>query len=206
MSLTEEAIKEFQEIYAKNYGKKLSFAEASEAAHNLYQLVEISYDMAIRDFKRKERLKQEPQGFHVDDGEGYSCPICKHTMAYEETWYDKRGIKCIYCQKALDKRIIPVSVLKNEDSFYTIYEFDYYFGIKSYSIRKLVRAGKLKSRVIRDSNNSIWFELFLIKDNPDVLVQKPESYTVQNKDGSISMKRKKVKLPRVLEDLRSPKK
>lgn len=202
MSLSEEAIKEFQKIYEKKYGKKLSFAEASEAAHNLYHYVKLAYDIAAKEHRREERLKKEPKGFHVDDGEGYTCPICKNAMAREETWYDKKSLKCIYCQKALDKRIIPVSVLKDEDSWYSIYEFDYYFGIKPRSIRKLVRSGELKSRIIPDSDNGVRLEVFLIKDNPDVLVKKPASYAVQNEDDFISMKHEKVKLPKVLEDLR----
>lgn len=197
MSLSEDHIKEFQKIYEKKYGEKLSFAEASEAAYNLYHYVKLANDMASKECRRKERLKKEPKGLHVDDGEGYTCPICKNTMAHEETWYDKRGFKCIYCQKALDKRIIPVSVLKDKDSWYSIYDFDYYFGIKSRSIRKLVRSGELKSRIIPDSDNGVRLELFLIKDNPEVLVKKPESHAVQNEDGFISMQHEKVKLQKL---------
>ncbi|MFA6528058.1 MAG: hypothetical protein WCT46_00785, partial [Candidatus Gracilibacteria bacterium] len=176
MSLPEKAIKEFQEIYNKKNEKKMSFDEASEAAHNLEGLVRLLYDSALRDVRRNERLKKEPKGFHLDDGEGYTCPICKYTMSYQETWYDKRGMKCIHCQKALDKHVIPVSVLKNDKSWYSMHDFSYYFGIKSQSIRKLVRLGELKSRIIYGPNDSIRAEIFLIKDNLDVLGGKPKSY------------------------------
>lgn len=202
MALTDKAIQEFKEIYEKKYGKRLSEAEASDAAHNLYGLAELLIEGAKRDCKRELRLKDEPKGFHLDDGTGYTCPICRHSMSYEETWYDKNGMKCVFCQKALDRRIIPLSVLKNEDSWYSMFEFDYYFGIKSASIRKLVRAGQLKARVVAGPGKSPRCEVFLIKDNPDVLLAKPKSYAVHNQDGSFSIEYEKVKLPELLENLR----
>jgi hypothetical protein len=36
--LSKQAIEEFQEIYLKTYGKELSFAEASEQAHQMIRL------------------------------------------------------------------------------------------------------------------------------------------------------------------------
>lgn len=36
--LSKQAIEEFQEIYLKTYGKALSFAEASEQAHQMIRL------------------------------------------------------------------------------------------------------------------------------------------------------------------------
>ena len=36
--LSKQAIEEFQEIYLKTYGKELSFAEASEQAHQMISL------------------------------------------------------------------------------------------------------------------------------------------------------------------------
>lgn len=123
-------------------------------------------------------------------------------MSHENTWYDKHGMKCMLCQKALDKRVIPVSVLKDEDSWYSMHDFDYYFGIKRQSIRKLVKEGKIKSRIIPKSDGRVHCELFLLKDNPDVLVKKPQSYAVQ--EGKfIHIEYQKVKLPEILETLRT---
>ena len=202
MSLSEEAIKEFKEIYEKKHGKELSDAEASESANNLFNLVRVLHEQAQIDYRRKLRLKDEPKGFHLT-GEGYTCPICRMSMSNENTWYDKYGMKCILCQKALEKRIIPVSAVKNRDSWYSVHDFDYYYGIRSQRVHKLVREGKLKSRIIPSPDSGVHFELFLIKDNPDVLIKKPESYVVKTEDGFVHIEYEKVKLPEVLETLRT---
>lgn len=201
MSLPDEAIREFKELHEKNYGVKLSDLEAREAAENLYGLFDLLIKADRVEKQHQLRLKSEPKGFHVEGS--YSCPLCKRGMANENTWYDKHGLKCITCQKALDKRLIPASVLKNNDTWYSMHDFDYYFGIRSQSIRKLVRDGVLKSRVVPGPEKRAHFELFLIKDNPDVLGRKPRSYTIQNDDGSFSIGYEEVKLPDVLEKLRS---
>lgn len=202
MSLSDGAIREFQEIYEKEYGEKLSRDESVEAANNLHNLFKLLFDLDRIDYKRKLRLKDEPKGFHVTDG-SYTCPICGHDISNEKTWYDKYGLKCVLCQKALNKRIIPVSVLKKRDSWYSIQDFSYYFGIKSQSIRKLVEGGVLKSRVIPGPDKRPHFELLLIKDNPHVLSQKPRSSTVQNENGSFSIAYEEVKLAEVLERLKT---
>jgi len=66
-----------------------------------------------------------------------------------------------------------------------------------------VREGKLKSRIIPSPDSGVHFELFLIKDNPDVLIKKPESYVVKTEDGFVHIEYEKVKLPEVLETLRT---
>ena len=202
MSISEKAIKEFQEIYEKKYGKKLSWAEASKAANNLANYVSLVIDMAKRDYNREQRLKAEPKGFHLTDGT-YTCPICGNSMSNENSWYDKHGMKCMLCQKALEERIIPVSAIKNRDSWYSIHDFDNYYGIKSQRVHKLVREGKLKSRIVAGLNGGVHFEMFLIKDNTDVLIKKPESYAVKTRDGFVHMEYEKVKLPEMLESLRT---
>lgn len=203
MSLPEESIKEFKEIYKKEYGKELSDAEAAESANNLFNFVKLLYDQDKIDFYRQQLLKDEPKGFHFTDGGIYTCPVCHNNMSNENIWYDKSGMKCMLCQKALGKRMIPVSAIKNRDSWYSINDFDHYFGIGRQKIHKLVKEGKLKSRIVSGSNGGVHYELFLIKENPDVLVKKPESYAVKTEDGFVHIEYEKVKLPEVLEVLRT---
>ncbi len=76
-----------------------------------------------------------------------------------------------------------------------MWEFDYYFKIKSPTIRKFVRQGKLKARNIPDENGKTYFELFLIKDNPDVLLKKPRSRLVETKDKMVAVEYEKVLFP-----------
>lgn len=72
MILPEKAIEEFKEIFEKEYGKKLSDTEASEAAHNLVNFYEILWEVSLKQAKLKHRLKKEPEEFPVDGH--YTCP------------------------------------------------------------------------------------------------------------------------------------
>ncbi|NQU77364.1 hypothetical protein HQ544_01565 [Candidatus Falkowbacteria bacterium] len=194
MQLTDKQIKEFQDIYEKKYGKKLSWEEAIDAANNLMGFAELLFKSYITDQGRKEKLGKYPKGFHIE-GEGYSCCICHKTISNQETWYDKYGIKCLICQKAIEKRLIPVSVCKNKDSWYSMWEFDYYFGVKPSTVRKFVRQGKLKVRIVPGEKGKTYFEIFLIKDNPGVLPKKPESRLVETEDRMMRVEYEKIVFP-----------
>ncbi|PJA87317.1 MAG: hypothetical protein CO141_00120 [Candidatus Moranbacteria bacterium CG_4_9_14_3_um_filter_42_9] len=199
MEISDEKIKEFQEIYKKEYGKELSWKEAAEGARSLLGLAQIAYDSYKEDCFRKRKLKDHPKGFHLDDGKTYSCRICRESISNEQTWWDEGGIKCLHCQKALDKKIIPKSVCKDDESWYATWEFDYYFKIKSPTVRKLVRQGKLKSRTVPNINGGEHFELFLIKDNIGVLPEKPESYLVKDEQDRVHVEYKDVDVSKLLQ-------
>ncbi len=185
MQISEEYIKEFQEIYKKKYGKEIPRDEAVKQANDLVNFVKLMLDLNHKDHLRKKRLEKEPKGFNLTDGV-YSCCICYAQVTGDESWYDKNGIKCMFCQKALDCKLIPAFVCRDDDSWYSVWEFDRYFGIKHQKVRKLIRSGKLKARVVPGMNGSTYFELILLKDNKDILPRKSESKLVQNEDGSVS--------------------
>ena len=197
MLLTGKQVKEFQEIYKKEYGKELSWKEATEGAQSLLGLAEIAYNHAEEEYFREQKLKKHPKGFHLDDGKTYSCCICRENISNEQTWWDKRGIKCLHCQQALDKKIIPKSICKNDKSWYAIWEFNHYFNIKAPTIRKFVRQGKLKPRIISNIYDGNHFEIFLIKENEDILPEKPESYMVKDKNGMFHVEYKKVDISKL---------
>lgn len=136
----------------------------------------------MRDRARKEKLKEIPEGFHITDGQ-YTCPICGYSITGDQTWYDKHGLKCIDCQGSVDKKILPGSVFKDKDSWYSVWEFDYYFKIKLPAVRKFVRQGKLKSRIVPNAQGGKHCEIFLIKDNAGVLPKKPKGFLVKDGDG-----------------------
>ena len=52
--LSQEAIEEFKELYEKRYGVKLSDAEATSRANNLFKLYKITYmgEPSIDDFNK----------------------------------------------------------------------------------------------------------------------------------------------------------
>jgi len=122
----------------------------------------------VEDKIKENKLKENPKGFNLEGNGQYTCPICGRSTVANEMWYDKYGQKCTTCQKAIDKKIIPGSVCKNKDSWYSTWEFEHYFKIKTPTVNKLVRQSIIKGRVIPEINCSI----FLIKDNANVLPSK----------------------------------
>ncbi len=110
MEVAPKYVAEFKRIYKKEYGKELNDAEAYDGASRLVQLAEIALDLAYTDHRRKLRLKKEPRGFRLEPESTYTCCICYELIAGEQTWYDKYGIKCLPCQKALERRVIPAYV------------------------------------------------------------------------------------------------
>lgn len=189
MKLQEKAIAEFQRIYKKEYGKELPYEEAEEQANHLIRFSELMIDMYIRDEKRKDRLKTEPKGFPLD-GVGYTCPICRQSTREGEVWFDKYGIKCLTCKKGIDRKEIPASMAKFTDKWYSKYDMESRFGLKTPTLKKWVRNGILKSRCITNDGKGIHAEIFLIKDNKNFLPPKEltKSQSVQeDKDGQTSI-------------------
>lgn len=200
MEPSDKYIKEFQELCKKEYGKDLTWEEAADGARSLLSFAEIAFNSYKTDCIRKRKLKDHPKGFHLDDGKIYSCRICRENISNEQTWWDESGIKCMHCQKALDKKIIPKNVCKSRDNWYSVHDFSYYFEIKSPTVRKFIRQGKLKPRIIKNiDTGKPHFELFLIKDNKEVLPNKPESYWVKNKDNSFHLEYKKVDISKLID-------
>lgn len=187
MSLSEKAIKEFQEIFKKEYGKEISFEEARESGERLVGLYKILFDSHVRELKLKEKLKDHPKGYCLMDGQTYNCGICHASIKDEQLWYDKWGKKCLACQDAVNKKIISGKICYNDKDWYATWEFDTYFKMKSPTVRKLIRQGILKARIIPQSG----FEVFLIKENEGVLPPKKMleyvSVPVEGKENTIAM-------------------
>jgi hypothetical protein len=186
MELSEKRIEEMKSLLEKKSGKEVAWAEAEESLRSLIGLVELMWDIWRRDEQRKKRLEVEPDGFPLEGG--YSCFICGQSG---DIWYDKYGYSCPLCLAARKKRIIPVEAYRKKESWYAMWELDHYFGAKSATIRKFIRNGKLKVRIVPDDSGRAHYYLFMIKDNVGFLPPKPKSYAVQ--DGKwISMKYEKV--------------
>ena len=177
---SDKPIKEFQKIYKGKYKKEISWKDAQEEAYNLTRFTELIYDQAVVEHKRKLKLADNPKGFHLE-GVGYTCFICRDSISNEETWYDKWGIKCLVCQKAIDKKIIPASAAKNENSWYSKYDLESRFNINQQTMKRFIKEGILKPRIISNTSGKSHTYLFLIKDNKDTLPPKKltESHMVK---------------------------
>ena len=175
MELSEERIEKMKILLEKKSGKEVTRSEAEEGLRNLVNLVELMWDIWRRDEQRKKRLEAEPNGFPLEGG--YSCFICGQSG---DIWYDKYGYSCPPCLAARRKRIIPVEAYRKKDTWYAMWEFDHYFGAKSATVRKFIRNGKLKARIVPDEAGRPHYYLFMIKENAGFLPPKPKSHRVQN--------------------------
>ncbi len=171
MELSKESIQEFKNLLEKQKGKEISWEEASEGAYNLINLVKLLYDCEKKERHRRKKLEEFPKGFHLE-GIGYSCAICGGSISNEETWYDKWEIKCLTCQKAIDKKIIPGSAAKNKESWYSKYDLESCFNIDRHALNRFVKQGILKPRIVSNSSGKPHAHLFLIKDNKNTLPPK----------------------------------
>lgn len=171
MQLSKERIQEFKDILEKKEGKEISWEEASKGAYNLAGLAELIFDSWIEDKRRQKKLEENPKGFHLE-GIGYTCFICGNSISNEETWYDKYGIKCLICQKAIDKKIIPATAAKNKDSWYSKYDLEDRFNIDRHALNRFIKQGVLKPRIVPNESDKPHVYLFLIKDNKDTLPPK----------------------------------
>lgn len=161
MKLTEKDYADFKRLCEKKGIKYESEAEYREAAYNLFSYVELTVELAREHLGWKKRLEKEPKGFAIKS-KGRSCCLC-HTSVMGEVWYDKWGMKCMTCQTALDKKIIPGYVFKDSDNnrHITVSELHSRYGLHPQTIKKLMRLNELKPRIIPDG-----VILFLRSENP----------------------------------------
>lgn len=165
MTLSQKQIDEFKEIYKKkNPGKELTDEEARDAGQRLVGLVELVWDMGKEEAARAKRLKDEPDGFALDGT--WTCRVCRNSLKDHNGWYDKYGMKCKLCQKALDDGIIPSFIFLNEDSYFTMWSMKYYFDLKHQTVKKMMKEGQLIAREILNEQGGVHEYVFLKKENP----------------------------------------
>jgi len=164
MKIPKDLIQELKDIHQEKTGKPLSDEDAIEGANNLANFAKLLYDCAVRDHERKLQLKESPNGFHLPEGEYYNCFVCHETVSGETSWYNKHGITCLVCKEAFRKRVIPVSIMRDRDSWLTMWEVRKLLGLHSSTIRKMIRTGELKARIIKNGEHD-YFWVFLKKEN-----------------------------------------
>lgn len=170
MTRTDQQFLEFKKSLEKDHDKELSDEEVQKAIDLVEFLAEVAVDIVMKEAGRNEKLKGCPKGFHLE--EGGTCTVCGEYATGENSWFDKDGIKCIACQQAINKRIIPRSLGKHKDSFYTAIELDIFFNLKGRILNSFIRQGLLKERAIPGINKGRHLRVFLLKDNKGFLPPK----------------------------------
>lgn len=161
--------------------------EYGQGKRNLEEIGKICEEHKKEEQERKERLKEHPEGFAIKRNCG-SCPLCgQYDYGQDiEYWYDKWGSKCLVCQKAIDRKEIPGSLLKFKDSWYSEWEIKDRFNLKTPTLRKWTKEGILKARTISRYGKGVQAYVYLIKDNKDFLPPKKFTKSRSNsyeKDG-----------------------
>jgi predicted secreted protein len=170
METSEERIEEIKKVLKKQHGREFTLEEAKKAVWDLQTIARIAIEMATEEQRRQKMLAEFPKGFHLDC-KGH-CLICKDVVSNEDSWYDKFGLKCMTCQNAINKRIIPGYVAKTKESWYSKLELEIYFNLKGAVLNKYIKQGFLKDRIIPGVEKKVHLQLFLIKDNKHVLPPK----------------------------------
>lgn len=163
MALSKESIEEFKKIYKDEHGKDLTDQDAYEMGSRLVGLFDVLWKCSVEDSKRKQRLKKEPEGFPVEDTR--SCAVCRQSINASNGWYDWYGFTCLLCRKAIKDGVIPTFVCTEYDSYFKTWQFEK-FGLKSPTVRKMVRTGELKARIVLNEAGKPHEYIFLKKENP----------------------------------------
>jgi len=182
MAEPQQRIQELKTTLEKIHGREISSEEASNCLRSLKNLAQLLYDSWIEETKLKQKLERFPEGFlHNED---YPCRICGH----QGRWYDKWEFKCMVCQEAVNRKVIPASIAKDRDAWYSTCDLATCFNLKGKSLNSWIKKGILKERIITTDDKKVHLRLFLIKDNKGFLPPKKlvESRSITEKrDGYI---------------------
>ena len=171
----EKEEEQIDELFAEDRDRFcISDEKGKEFQDHKYQMGQL--DVFMKEWNeekkaREEKLKENPKGFHLD-GVGYTCAICGHGTQEQDNWYDKYGIKCLTCQWSIDKKEVPATCAKGRDTWYSNYDMEDCFNLKTPTLRSWVRKGILKARTVTYNGKGFHFQLYLIKDNKELLPPK----------------------------------
>lgn len=141
--------------------------------HNYVQLAKLNAEFEVKTRIRTRRLKDEPEGFFLNDGgRGYTCAICRDHHDGEDIWWRPDGLRCRNCWNNIKKGVIPMLKLDAHDwekEFFDKYEITDKRGVHPSSIKRLRREGVLVGRDLKDDSGNIYETIYLVKENKNFL-------------------------------------
>ncbi|OGG49378.1 hypothetical protein A3C18_01110 [Candidatus Kaiserbacteria bacterium RIFCSPHIGHO2_02_FULL_54_11b] len=165
MKTLEDMAAEIKEI-SRRTGKEMSDEEANEAAFTMNGLAELAVEVGMRYANMRGRLRKEPKGFSMEHGA--SCTVCHNGFEAGKGWFDKYEQKCLLCQRAVDEGVIPGYVCLNSDSFYSMYDLNSKFKVKTQRVKKLIKENWFKARIVLDDSGRAHHYIFLKSENPQL--------------------------------------
>jgi hypothetical protein len=132
-------------------------------------LAHIAYDMYQIHKQFEARLEREPGGYAFP-ADGRICKLCMGGGS-GDFWYDKKGMRCMDCQTAYIKKVIPSYVFTDRDNKRHITETSLVvrYNAEHKEIRKYIKDGVLKARRI-DHGRYPPTLVFLKRENPNLSV------------------------------------
>jgi hypothetical protein len=167
---SKQQLKKLKALLEKEHGRAITEDELIKSHWFAQELGRALNDSSRIGYFHKKKLEDNPKGFHTEGN--FTCLVCGLPAVNENSWYDKDGIKCMPCQKALDERVIPKSVINNKDNWYSVHDLERYFNMDYADLTKYVKSGLLKKRIVPSGGRKPHLELFLLKDNKGVLPPK----------------------------------
>ncbi|MFA6608299.1 MAG: hypothetical protein WCT07_00060 [Candidatus Paceibacterota bacterium] len=170
MEFSKELREKYREEFKDKTDHEITDGEADEGMDNLVALFEILWEMHREDVLRKRRLKKEPDGYALDNN--YSCTVCGNSINSTNGWYSKHGATCFPCKRALDDGTVPAFVPHQRDSYFKSWNLKDTFKITHPMMKKHIKEGKLKARLILSDNGRVHEYIFLKKENLGLIDRK----------------------------------
>lgn len=169
MDLSDKEFERFMESAKKDGIKLETDEEYRQLQRDMYALAELTYDMYQIHKRFEARLEREPDGF-IFPADGRICKLCMGGGS-GDFWYDKKGMRCMDCQTAYIKKIIPGYVFTDKDSKRHITETGLIVRHTAdrKEIRRYIKEGVLKPRKI-DHGKFPPTLVFLKSENPNLTV------------------------------------
>lgn len=146
--------------------------------HNVVQMARMGAEYEATKRIRTRRLKNEPNGFYLNDGgRGYTCGICQNHHDGEDIWWRPDGLRCRNCWRNIQEGVIPMFDLSKErweEEFFGKYEITSKRGVHPSSIKRLRREGVLVGRDLKDENNRTYEIIYLVQENTKFLEKYPK--------------------------------
>jgi DNA-directed RNA polymerase subunit RPC12/RpoP len=179
--LSDKAVKEFNDIFKKEYGQDLSDTEAREQGGRLVDFFEILIKQAEIEHRRKKRLEKEPKGFFLDANEGqYTCAICGETKPGNEIWWNLDGLRCADCWRNIQEKVIPPLTWDHDNKIW-IHDWQIHsdYNVHSATARKLRRLGELHGRDLKKKDGSIYCTVYLVSENKEFFNKHPKKPSIK---------------------------
>lgn len=189
--LSEKAIKEYKELFKKEYGQDLSDSEARDQGQRLTNLFEILYNQAVIEHRRKLRLKKDKvKGFYLEPTEGpYTCGICGDNYQGNNIWWNTKGLRCQDCWSNIKKKVIPELTYDSDNKVWIKeWQLQYDYSLHPATRNKLRRQGLLHGRDLKRDDGSIYCTVYLVKENEGFLKNYPKNPKIKVKFSNLYKK------------------